>query len=128
MKNGLASVYIVQADNGEVKVGITGSTPDARLSKIKRDYAERRRFKDAFVVCWVDTWNPTWFEQHLIEFHVDNAVGGEWLRCSSLVMLQTFVMLAKLYGVGPICMQGPPEHHVSVRVVRGWFRRRLLTP
>lgn len=119
------SVYIVQADNGQVKVGITGSGVAARLSKIKQDYGPRRGFNDAFVVCHTDTWNPDWFETHLIEFHLEQAVGGEWLDCSSLVLLQTFLMLAKLYGIGPVVMEGPPEEHVPVRVVREWFRERL---
>lgn len=90
-------VYVIQADNGEVKVGLSG-TPFARLSKIKREYGPRRGFKDAYFKL---RHYPTRYGL-LIESHAHDALeqfasGGEWYRVNSLFALGVVADVARLF-------------------------------
>lgn len=82
-----AFVYVISADNGEVKVGSSGA-PYARLSQVKREYAARRGFTSARLVGFVRTAWPMAVEaaaQHRLLAHV---VGGEWFRVDPEMALQ----------------------------------------
>lgn len=73
------TVYVIEADNGEVKVGASG-TPYARLSKIKREYGPRRGFTHARLVGFVPTSCPMAAEA-LVHRQLESlAVGGEWFN------------------------------------------------
>lgn len=74
-----AYVYVILTDSGEIKVGLSG-TPYARLSKIKREYGERRGFKDAQLVGFVDT-SYALLVESLVHRRIEaHATGGEWFR------------------------------------------------
>lgn len=94
-----AFVYVIEADNGEVKVGLSG-TPVARLSKIKREYGARRGFKEARLVGYVRTPDPLlveWLAHRTLAEHV---TGGEWFRVDPMLAIVTVLQEAMLVADG----------------------------
>jgi hypothetical protein len=76
-----AYLYVMAADNGEVKVGYSGS-PFARLSAVKAAYAERRGFKNLSLFAYVQSAAPILDELLVIRRLLPLATGGEWFRCT----------------------------------------------
>jgi len=100
-----AFVYVIEADNGEVKVGLSG-TPYARLSKIKREYGPRRGFVDARLVGFVRTRYALVVEslaQHRIE---GSATGGEWYRLDPIQAL-VIVLQEAMFQEDGVFVQWP---------------------
>lgn len=91
-----AVVYVVEADNGEVKVGLSG-TPYARLSNIKREYGPRRGFTHARLVGMVWTDYPVEVERLAIDSLLPLAEGGEWFRVEPMVALVEVVYAATMF-------------------------------
>ena len=91
----MSHVYDILADNGEVKVGVSG-TPYARLSKIKREYGPRRGFLDAKLIGFVTTDAYLVVESHVHMALADHAVGGEWYRIDPGIAFRRVVVEATL--------------------------------
>lgn len=89
-----ACVYVIQADNGEVKVGWSG-TPYARLSSVKREYSARRGFSRAVLIGFVQT--PAFVEVELLAIRslLGDAVGGEWFRCAPAAAIEAIMSAAR---------------------------------
>ncbi len=89
-----AFVYVMAADNGEVKVGWSG-TPYARLSKVRREYSARRGFRDIGLVGMVRT---AAFVETEVMAHgrlEPFAVGGEWFRLDAEAALAIVLECAR---------------------------------
>lgn len=89
-----ACVYVIATETGEVKVGWS-STPYARLSKVKREYAARRGFTQAWLVGFVHT--PDFLAVELLahERLLPYATGGEWFRHDAEAALQVVLDVAR---------------------------------
>jgi hypothetical protein len=102
-------VYLVHADNGEVKIGLSG-TPYARLSKIKREYSQRRGFKNAYLVGFVQlesAYELELFVHHKLKRY---ACGGEWYNISPLLAFGKLIDFAYMFSPEPyITTVGPSE-------------------
>ena len=117
-------VYVVQADNGEVKIGVSG-TPFARLSKIKKEYGARRNFRDAYVAAFVTTKFGFLVETAAQRSLERYAVGGEWYRVNLLLALRAICEAAWLVGDNVILQTFGPskELRVSRHVFRSFVRQ-----
>lgn len=83
-----AFVYVIEADNGDVKVGLSVS-PYARLSQVKRDYRGARGFTDARLVGFVKSDAALEVEamaHQALQRHVI-PTAGEWYRVDPLKAL-----------------------------------------
>ena len=103
------SVYVIHADNGEVKIGFSG-TPFARLSKIKREYGQRRKFKNAYLVGFVTLDNAFELEL-LVHRELERyACGGEWYNISPLLAFGKLIDCAHMFSPDPrVTTVGPSE-------------------
>lgn len=111
-------VYVIQADNEEIKVGLSG-TPFARLSKVKAEYGDRRRFTSAYLVGYAVTKFGLAVESHVHRELEQYAVGGEWYRINSLYALGVVTQVARSFDAASVTYAiGPEEHKVPVRIVR----------
>ena len=107
----VACVYVMAADNGEVKVGFSG-TPYARLSKVKREYGARRGFTGIRLVGTVWTHAALEVEAEVIRLLVGCgwAVGGEWFRCDPEQTLQAVIREAEAWQAHPsVAIYDTPE-------------------
>ena len=114
----MSCVYIIQADNGEVKVGISGS-PYARLSQVVRDYSAPRGFSDAYLVAVLPTPAAEMIESIVLDLLRPHATGGEWFRVSALYALRALLCAAEGLADGPVLMEGPAQPRVPVSALRG---------
>lgn len=116
-------VYVIQANNGEIKVGLS-STPFARLSKIKKEYGARRQFNDAYLVAFVATSYGLLVESGAHNSLRQFAVGGEWYRVSALIALGVVSRIASSLEPNVIVQTFGPsaEAKVSVKVFRTFVR------
>lgn len=102
-------VYVVHADNGEVKIGFSG-TPYARLSKIKREYRQRRGFNNAYLVGFVMLENAFELELFMHRKLERYACGGEWYNISPLLAFGWLIDYAYLFCSEPrVTTVGPNE-------------------
>ena len=85
-----AFVYVMAADNGEVKIGWS-STPYARLSKVKAEYGPRRGFRDVRLVGFVPTPCFMQVESDTLRRLEAWATGGEWFRLDPREALRVVV-------------------------------------
>lgn len=122
-----ACVYVVQADNGEVKVGLSG-TPYARLSKVKKEYSHRRKFKNAYLVGFVPTDYGLYVESIAGRILEEYAVGGEWYEVNSLIALRAVITAASsfendvvVHTVGPV----DDNNKLTVKTLRKFIRERI---
>ncbi len=96
-----ACVYVVEADNGEIKVGVS-RTPYERLSKIRRHYASRRGFRTATLYAFVETDVPMAVEWMAHRDLKPYWAGGEWFTRApeaALRVVLEYAMLASRYNV-----------------------------
>lgn len=93
-------LYVMAANNGEVKVGYSGA-PFARLSAVKKAYAGVRGFTALQLFAFVPSADPILDELAAIRALVPLATGGEWFRCSPEHALQA-VVDAVWTGAGPV--------------------------
>lgn len=102
-------VYVVSADNGEVKVGLSG-TPYARLSQIKRHYGPRRGFKGAKLVGIIWTQCAAEVESCVIRRLEHLATGGEWFRCDPEHALRVVIDEAESWCQHPGVVRSAAAH------------------
>jgi hypothetical protein len=100
------AVYVIVADNGDVKVGISG-TPYARLSKVKRDYGPSRGFQDARLVGFVLTGYAYAIEHFAIRRLLPHATGGEWFRIDPMRAGPNTASIARRSRWGSSYQRGP---------------------
>jgi hypothetical protein len=119
-------VYVIQADNGEVKLGLSG-TPFARLSKVRKEYGPRRQFGDAYLVGFVTTRFGLFVESSAHSELKRFAVGGEWYRVSSLLALGVVAQIAGLLESNIIVQTFGPaaEAKVTVKTFREFVQRSI---
>lgn len=98
-------VYVMEADNGEVKVGVSG-TPYARLSKVKAYYGPRRGFDHVRIVGMVPCPHPLAVEWGAAQELEPHAVGGEWYRLDAMQALVA-VLWAALAFDEAACVRWP---------------------
>ena len=89
----MSMVYVMQADNGELKIGWSGA-PYARLSKVKGEYGPRRGFVDLRLVGMVRT--AAFIETEILVHArvAAAATGGEWYRMDAEDALATALDVA----------------------------------
>lgn len=100
----MSFVYVVLADNGDVKVGWS-STPFARLSKIKREYAGRRGFRQAQLVAFIQT--ERFVEVELVAHEIlrPQAMEGEWFRVDPECAFEAVLLAASTIAPDrPVCV------------------------
>ncbi len=120
-------VYVIQADNGEVKVGLSG-TPFARLSKVKKEYGLRRHFSNAYLVGYAVTRYGFAVESYVHRELEQYAVGGEWYRMNSLSALGVVAQVAKIFDERTFVYAiGPEEGRTPVSVIREMFGLRKIS-
>lgn len=113
----MSCVYVMAADNGEVKVGWSG-TPYARLSKVRREYAARHGFERIALVGWVRTTAFLEVELLAIAELKPHASGGEWFRVDPEDALATVVRHAVSVDPDFTAMRPePPRRRGSCREV-----------
>lgn len=104
----MSFVYVVLADNDDVKVGWS-STPYARLSKIKRDYGQRRGFTSARLLAFVET--PSFLDTELLAHHAlrEHWLEGEWFHVPAEAALDAVIEAAWLLEPTgrPVCVHRP---------------------
>ena len=101
-------VYVIEADNGDVKVGMSG-TPYARLSHVKREYGPRRGFKDARLVGFVRSRDALLVESAAHHHLLDFATGGEWFRVEPMKALVTVLLAALILDDGAFVQRPTPR-------------------
>jgi hypothetical protein len=121
-----ACVYVIHADNGEVKVGLSGG-PYSRLYQVKKDYAHRRGFSDAYLVGFVTTDYGVIVESLAIDSLIENAVGGEWFKIHPLIALNAVIEAASFYDDNLIIQTVGPkdENKVSKKILRKIVREKI---
>lgn len=123
-----ACVYIVQTNNGEVKIGLSGS-PYSRLSQIKKEYGRRRGFTEAYLAAYVVTDYGLLVESLTHRLLDEFAVGGEWYEVSFLIALSAVFEAAQTVGEDIRCYAiGPEPTHVSVKEVRALLMKDVVLP
>jgi len=121
-----ACVYIIQADNGEIKVGLSG-TPYARLSKVKKEYSKRRGFADAYLVGFITTDYGLEIESFSHKFLEQYAVGGEWYKVNSLFAMRAVLDAASIFENDVIFKTVGPSgaDKSTVKAFRNLVRERI---
>lgn len=113
----MSYVYIIQADNGEVKIGVSDA-PFHRLNQVKREYGPRRGFRDAYLVGCLRTSRPVTVEATVLDLLDPYSVGGEWFRVSSLYALRALLFSAEGFTDGFVVMEGPTQPRPPVGKLR----------
>lgn len=72
-----AAVYVIAADNGEVKIGYA-MAPASRFTVIRREYAAKRGFTDARLVGWVECSHADVLEVLAHRHYRSRWISGEW--------------------------------------------------
>ena len=123
-----AFVYVVHANNGEIKVGLS-VTPHERLSKIKKEYSHRRGFSEAYLVGFVSTRYGLSVERLAHGFLGQYAVGGEWYRVHPLIALRVVIKAAYLFQEDVLVYTEGPKVDVkaSIKTLRSLIGARSIT-
>lgn len=110
----MGSVYVIEADNGEVKVGIA-SAPLSRLTTIVREYGPRRGFRTARVAAYFDCDDPPVIEVWAHRLLRDRWVDGEWFRAPVMESVHA-VISAGMFNGESLSARWPAHE--------AWLRRR----
>jgi len=119
-------VYVIQADNFEIKVGVS-DTPYARLSNIKKEYSNRRGFKRAYLVGFISSDFGLSVESLAHRMLNQYAVGGEWYRVHAFIALRAVIEAASLFESNIVVQTVGPETKakLSVKTFRSLVRQKI---
>lgn len=96
-----ASVYVIAADNREVKIGYA-MAPASRFTTIRREYAPKRGFTDARLVGWIECSHADVLEAYAQRHYRRSWISGEWFALDPERTLaeigELWGMLAAVYG------------------------------
>lgn len=98
---GWATVYVIAADNGEVKIGYA-MAPVSRFVTIRREYARKRGFTDARLVGWVEASQADVLEVMAHRHFWPRWISGEWFTLDPEATLteigELWDRVAAIYG------------------------------
>lgn len=106
-----ASVYVIAADNGEVKIGYA-MAPATRFVTVRREYAAKRGFSDARLVGWIEASAADVLEVIAHRHFRPQWVSGEWFNVDPEAALDQIAALwdrvaVQFYGEPPCRLVRP---------------------